>query len=83
MTSTALDKSVSPYSRFVYGDVVHFGRRVDTKDGTAVYLLCEKNKVLAFMYGGAVRSHLHAPGVDVFDVFDNVDCMACLVAEAR
>ncbi len=71
--------------KFVREDVVHYGHRVDTEDGSRVYFLCEKDRLLGALYSGPGFDDLpmYTPGLEVFHVFDGVDCMTCLVAEAR
>lgn len=72
-------------ARYVRDDVVHYGNRVDTADGSRVYFLCEHASLLGAFYGGPGHDRLpmYEPGVEVFYVLDDVDCMTCLVAEAR
>lgn len=69
-------------SRFVRENVVHFGNRVDTEYGLATYLLCEKDEFFGALYGW--RSLKVPPVFELgVEVFDDVDCMTCLVAEGR
>jgi len=72
-------------ARFVREDVVHLGHRVDTVDGSRVYFLCEKKMLLGALYGGPGydRPPMYEPGVEVFHVFDDTDCMTCIVIEGR
>lgn len=73
-------------ARFVRDDVVHWGNRADmTEIGSRVYFLCERDRLLGALYGGPGYDYppMYEPGVEVFHVFDNVDCMTCLVMEAR
>lgn len=73
-------------SKFVRDDVVHYGTRMEvTEMGTRVYFLCERERLLGALYGGTGHNSLpmYEPGLEVFHVFDNVDCMTCLVLEAR
>lgn len=70
---------------FVREDVVHFGHRVDTKDGSRIYFVCEKKGFMSALYGGPGLDNppMYEPGVEAFHVSDDVDCMTCLVAEGR
>lgn len=72
-------------SRFVRADVVHWGNRVDTEDGSRVYFLCERIRLVGALYGGPGHDRLpmYEPGVEAFHALDDVDCMTCLVIEAR
>ncbi len=74
------------YGKYVRDDVVHFGYRVDTEyrggREPVVYLLCEKAQAFAAAYGARGSSCLYRLGVEAFHVFDDVDCMTCLVTEA-
>lgn len=71
--------------KFVRDDVVHWGNRLETEDGTRVYFLCERIRLVGALYGGPEhdRPPMYEPGVEAFHVFDDVDCMTCLVIEAR
>lgn len=72
-------------AKFVRDDVVHFGNRLDTEDGLRVYFLCERIRLVNALYGGSGHDKLplYEPGMEVFHVLDGVDCMTCLVIEAR
>lgn len=47
--------------------------------------LCERIRLVNALYGGPGhdRPPMYEPGVEAFRVFDDVDCMTCLVMEAR
>lgn len=66
-------------------DVVHFGNRADTKNGSRVYFLCERARLMGALYGGPGHDKppMYVPGVEAFHVFDDVDCMTCLVLEPQ
>ncbi len=72
-------------ARFVREAVVHYGNRVNIVDGSHVSLLCDRVRLFAALYGGPGRAQppLYELGVEVFPVLDDVDCMTCLVVEAR
>lgn len=72
-------------ARFVREDVVHIGNRVDTPNGSRVWFLCDRVRLMGALYGGPGRDQppMYEPGVEVFHVFDEADCMTCLVIEAR
>jgi hypothetical protein len=71
--------------RFVHNNVVHLGHRVDTEDGSRVYFLCENKMLLGALFGGPGHDKLpmYEPGVEAFHVFDDADCMTCIVVEGR
>lgn len=69
-------------SRFVRADVVHYGTRIDVGElGVRVYFLCERERLLGALYGGPGHDAppMYEPGLEVFHIFDDVDCMTCLV----
>lgn len=73
-------------TKYVRDDVVHYGNRIDVSEiGIRVYFLCEREHLLSALYGGPWHDAppMYVPGVEVFHVFDDVDCMTCLVLEAR
>lgn len=71
--------------KFVREAIVHYGFLIDTEDGPRVYFLCERKRLLGALYGGDGRERppLYTPGLETFRIYDDVDCMTCLVAEAR
>lgn len=72
-------------AKFVREDVVHLGHRVDTADGSRIYFLCEKRRLMGALYSGPGHENppMYEPGIEVFHVFDDADCMTCIVAQAR
>jgi len=72
-------------AKFVRENVVHLGHRVDTEDGSRVYFLCEKKRLMSALYGGPEydKPPMYEPGVEAFHVFDDADCTTCIVVEGR
>lgn len=72
-------------ARFVREDVVHLGYRVSMGSGSKIYLLCDRRRIFSTPHGwlGCDNPPLYEPGVEVFHVFDDADCMTCIVVEGR
>lgn len=71
-------------AKFVREDVVHFGNQTD-EHRWRVYFLCERARLMSALYGGPGHDAppMYMLGIDTFHTSDDVDCMTCLVLEAR
>lgn len=72
-------------ARFIRDDVVHWGNCLEMEDGSHVYFLCERIRLVNALYGGPEHDRLsmYALDVEAFHTLDDVDCMTCLVMRAR
>lgn len=74
--------------RYLVREVVHVGHRIDARDlgagsAGAVCLVCEKKQFKAALFGGRGPLPVYFLCEDAWPVDDPVDCMSCLVVEAR
>lgn len=82
---TVLIKAHIYDATFVRDGIVHYGRAVESERGTRIWFLCERKRFMRTLYGGSGSDRLpiYEPGVETFHVARDVDCMTCLIVEAR
>jgi hypothetical protein len=75
--------------RYLVGEVVHYGHRIDARDAgmadDVVRLVCEKKRFMGALYGRSedLPIPLYVLGNEAWWVEDPVDCMTCIVLDAR